>query len=217
MQTRSRLTAAAFATLGFALASPGDLHAQTAEAPAATNAATNATTSAAPSPKPRWELIVPTGTVVPTGAQRDAIKRGSLSAVQLSYVPRPALAVTATVGWARSRDVAAAGDPKLDVFTYDVGAEMRAPQWGAGRAVTFMPFAGVGAGARSYNHRRLDVDATHNVAGYGAVGGELGVRRIRLRVEARDYVTGFRPLVGGGATSARNDVVVMAGLGFARR
>jgi len=49
------------------------------------------------------------------------------------------------------------------------------------------------------------------------VGGELGVRRIRLRVEARDYVTGFRPLAGGGSSDTRNDVVVMAGLRLTRR
>ena len=90
-------------------------------------------TSAKPEPKSRWELRVPSGTLVPTGAQRDAIKRGNLTAVQLTYVARPALAITSTVGWARSRDVATADNPKLDVFTYDVGAEVRAPRSITGR------------------------------------------------------------------------------------
>lgn len=166
-------------------------------------------------PRAHWELLVPTGAVVPTGAQREALQRGTLNAVQLAYVARPAFAVTATLGWARTRDLASADTPKLDVFTYDVGAELRAPS--AGRTLRFVPFAGVGAGARSYDYRRLDVDATHNLAAYGAAGAELGVRRVRLRVEARDYVTGFRPLRGAGPTDARNDVVVMAGLRLARR
>jgi hypothetical protein len=205
MTSRSLLTAAALATLGGTLASTNDLAAQTADS------------TPVPARRARWEILVPTGTVVPTGAQRAAIKRGNLTAVQLSYVARPALAVTATVGWARSRDLATANDPKLDVFTYDVGAELRAPRWIDRKAVTFMPFAGIGAGARSYDYRRLDVDATHNLAGYGAVGGELGVRRLRLRLEARDYVTGFQPLTGAGATATRNDVVVMAGLRIVRR
>lgn len=164
-----------------------------------------------------WELIVPSGTVVPAGAQRDAVKRANLTAVQLSYVARPAIAITSTVGWARSRDIAAAGDPKLDVFTYDVGAEVRAARWINGKTVTFTPFAGAGAGGRSYNYRKLDVDATHNLSAYGSVGGELGIRRIRLRVEARDYVTGFKPLTGEGAARTGNDVVVMAGLRFVSR
>lgn len=162
--------------------------------------------------KSRWEFLVPTGKVVPTGVQRDAIQRGNLTAAQISYVARPSLAITSTFGWARSRDIATAGDPKLDVFTYDVGAEARAPHWITRKAVTLTPFAGVGAGGRSYNYRSLDVDATHNVAAYGSVGGELGLRRVGLRIEARDYVTGFKPLAGGGSARTGNDVVVLVGV-----
>ncbi len=162
--------------------------------------------------KPRWEFDIPTGTVVPTGAQRGAITRGNLIAAQLTYVVRPELAITTTLGWARSRDIVSIGEPKVDLFTYDVGAEFRAPRWIAVKAITFSPFAGGGAGARSYNYRNLDVDARHNVAAYVSAGGELGIWRVRLRIEVRDYVTGFKPLGGGGTVDARNDVVVMTGL-----
>jgi hypothetical protein len=166
----------------------------------------------APSPRTGWEILASSGALVPTGAQRDALKDAPLSTAQLSYVVRSRFAVTTTVGWARSRDLASAGDPKLSVFTYDVGAEVRAPRWLDGGALAFTPFAGVGAGGRSYNHRGLDIDATHNLAGYAAVGGELGTGRVHLRLEARDYLTGFRPLVGGGEAATRNDVVAMVGL-----
>ena len=108
-------------------------------------------------------------------------------------------------------------DPKLDAFTYDVGAEFRAPKLIGGNAISLSPFAGIGAGGRSYNYRSLSAPATSNVAGYGSVGGELGVGRIRLRLEARDYLTGFRPLAGEGATRSGNDVVLMGGLRFVRR
>jgi hypothetical protein len=165
--------------------------------------------------KSHWELIVPSGTLVPTGAQRNAIKRGNVTAVQVAFVARPAFAITSTVGWARSRDIVLADDPKLDVFSYDVGAEVRAPRMG--NAVTFTPFAGVGGGGRSYNYRNLDVNATHNVAAYASVGGEIGVARVRVRLEARDNVTGFKPLSGAGAARTGNDVVVMAGLRFVAR
>ncbi len=202
MTTPSLLTAAA---LGCLLAGTSRLAAQ----------ATDSLT--APARRSGWEFLVPGGAVVPTGAQRGAMKRANLTAAQLAYVVRPALAVTATIGWARTRDIASAGDPKLDVFTYDVGAEVRGARRRVGGGVRFAPFAGVGAGARSYDYRSLDVAATHNVAAYGAVGGELGARRIRLRLEARDYVSGFRPLGGAGTSEARNDVVVMAGLRYARR
>jgi hypothetical protein len=36
--------------------------------------------------------------------------------------------------------------------------------------------------------------------------------RVGLRLEARDYVSGFRPLVGGGSARTRNDVVALLGL-----
>jgi hypothetical protein len=184
----------------------------------ASNLSAQATDSlSTPKAKSRWEFLVPSGTLVPTGNERDAIKRGNLTAVQLTYVARPALAVTSTVGWARSQDIAMDGNPKLDVFTYDVGAEVRAPRSITGEAVTFTPFAGAGAGGRSYTFRKLDLDATHNVAAYGSVGGELGVRRVRVRLEARDYVTGFKPLSGAGAARTGNDVVVMVGLRFVGR
>jgi len=191
--------------LGLTLATANRLSAQVADA------------QTAPAQKPHWELLVSSGAVLPTGAQRDAVKQGKLTAAQVSYVVRPSLALTASLGWARTRDIATAGDPKLDAFSYDIGAEVRAPRLVARKALSFSPFAGVGAGGRSYDYRSLDADATHNAAAYGSVGGELGVRRIRLRVEARDYVTGFRPLGGDGTSRTANDVVVMAGLRFVRR
>jgi hypothetical protein len=58
------------------------------------------------------------------------------------------------------------------------------------------------------------VDATHNLAGYASVGSELGMGRVGLRVEVRDYLAGFQPLVGSGRSATRNDVVIMAALSF---
>ncbi len=164
-----------------------------------------------------WELLFSSGALVPTGAQRHALKDAALSTAQLSYVIRSRFALTTSLGWARSRDLASVGDPKLDVFTYDVGVEARAPRSIAGDAMTFTPFAGVGAGARSYNYRSLNVDATHNLAGYGAVGGELGRGRLHLRLEVRDYLAGFKPLAGAGPSGTRNDVVALVGLRLTRR
>jgi hypothetical protein len=195
--TRAALASLALATL---VASPRD-------------AAAQATTPTRNS----WELIASSGALVPTGAQRGVLEDAALSTAQLSYVIRSRWAVTTMFGWARSRDLVAAGAPKLDVFTWDAGAEARAPRWREKGALALTPFAGMGAGTRSFNHRALDVDATHDVAGYGAVGGELGMGRVQLRVEVRDYVTGFRPLTGGGRVEARNDVVAMVGLRFTRQ
>src|SRR3954471_15407669 len=186
-------------------------------AQAQTAPAGNADALASPATKPAWEFLVSSGNIVPTGAERGAIKRSNLTIAQFSYVVRPQIALTSSVGWARSRDIATVGDPRLDVFTYDLGTEVRAPRWIAGRDATFMPFAGIGVGARSYNYRSLEVDARHNVSGYVAAGGDLGFKRVGLRLEVRDYVSGFKPLAGGGAATTGNDVVVMVGLRFGTR
>lgn len=181
--------------------------------------ASDATAQGAPASvsRNRWEFVMSSGALVPTGAQRDVIKDAGLSTAQLSYVIGSRFAVTATTGWARSRDMASAGKPKLDVFTYDVGAEVRAPRWATTTRVAFTPLVGIGAGARSYNYRSLDVDATHNVAAYGTVGGEVGAGRVRVRLEVRDYLTRFKPLEGPGDATTRNDVVAMLGLRLVRR
>jgi hypothetical protein len=172
----------------------------------------------APVPAARtWELRVSSGAFVPTGNQRNFLKNAHMDAAQLSWVVRPSLAITGTFGWARSRDLTSVDSPKLDVFTSDLGLEARGAERFADRAVSFSPFAGFGAGARSYNYRNLDVDATNNLAGYATAGGELGMGRVGVRLEVRDYATGFKPLVGSGKSDTRNDVVIMAGLRFNRQ
>jgi hypothetical protein len=165
----------------------------------------------------RWELQLPTGAFIATGSQRDQLKDASVTAAQLSWMVRPRVAIVGTFGWARSRDLAATGTPKLDVFTSDVGLETRTVEHFSDRTVSIRGFAGIGAGARSYNYRSLDVDATDNLAAYASAGGELGFGRVRMRVEARDYATGFKPLTTTGKSEARNDVVVMVGFRFNRQ
>ena len=168
--------------------------------------------------KPKWEFLIASGILVPTGAQRGAIKRANLTAAQLSYVVRPHLAITSTFGWARSRDVASFGTPKLDIFTYDLGAEARSSQWKVGHTIAFSSFAGGGGGARSSISRNNDSDPAHQFAPYATAGGELsfrpGVRQVHVRLEVRDYMTG---LFGQGTGGARNDVVAMVGLRFTKQ
>ena len=111
---------------------------------------------------PRWELRFSSGALVGTGNQRTAIKDANFSAAQLSWLVRPSVAVTGTFGWARSRDLQSA---KLDVFTSDLGVELRPARLALNGALSFAPFIGAGAGARSYNYRSQNVDATNNLAG----------------------------------------------------
>jgi hypothetical protein len=152
------------------------------------------------------------GAYIPTGDQRDLLKDAVLVGAQASYRVLPQLAVTGTFGWSPSKDRITAGDQTLDLYQYDLGAEARAPSWIASGSWDFTPFVGLGVGGRTYNYRDLDADSKTNVAGYGALGGEFGFGRTGVRIEARDYVSQFRPITSGGDTKTRNDVTLAAGL-----
>lgn len=210
---RALLTAVAAA--GVLLALPSTTYAQaTAEA---TAEATGPSDAPARTVHARaWEFRVSSGALLPTGDQRDLIKSAKVTAAQVSWSPRPAFAITGTLGWARSRDLIAVGAPKLDAFTADLGVEARRAPWRVARSVTFSSFVGIGAGSRSYDYHDIRGDATHNLSGYGSVGGELGVGRVGLRLEARNYVSGSKPLVGAGTSVARSDVVILAAVRFNR-
>jgi len=195
-----RVPLAAFAIVGLMVSSPGGARGQEPLSPAKT-----------------WELRFPSGAFVPTGDHRDAIKDAQLTAVQVAWAVRPRLAITGSIAWARSRDLVSVDAPRLDVFTSDLGLEVRSDERFSGRGASFTAFAGAGGGVRSFNHRRLDEDATHHLAGYGAVGGELTRGRVGLRLEVRDYIAGFRPIVRGDGLKVRNDLAITAALRIGRR
>lgn len=164
-----------------------------------------------------WEIRSANGGFLPTGEMKSALKAAHMSGAQITWNVNKAVAVTSNFSWAATKDLASANTPKLDVFTSDIGVELCPKQWGDATGVSFNTFTVMGAGARSYNYRKLDVDATHNLAGYAGAGAELGVGRLGMRLEVRDYVSGFKPLMGVGKSERRNDVVIMAGLRYNRK
>jgi hypothetical protein len=167
--------------------------------------------------KPGWEFIIASGISAPTGAQEGVTKRGELTQAQLTYRVRPDIAVTGSFGWVRSRDIASPGAPKVDVFTYDAGAEYRGRPFQITGGTSFRPFIGTGIGARTYSYRNADLESATTPSGYLSAGGEIGYRRTRLRIEARDYISGFKPLGGKSSSGVGNDVAIMVGLRFVQR
>jgi hypothetical protein len=154
------------------------------------------------------------GAYIPTGDQRDFVKDAVLVGGEASWRVIPAFAVTGAFSWSPSKDRLTAGDQTLDIFQYDVGGELRVPSgYGLGFA-QLTPFVGLGVGGRTYSYRDLDVSSKSNVDGYGALGGDIGFGPIALRIEARDYVSQFKPLVGGGDTKTRNDIGLAAGVSY---
>jgi hypothetical protein len=154
------------------------------------------------------------GAYIPTGDQRDVLKDAVLVGGQASWRLIPALALTGTFGWSPSKDRITAGNQTLDIYQYDLGAELRAPSGYSAGFAELTPFVGLGAGGRTYSYRDLDVGSTSNFDGYGAVGGDVGFGPIALRIEGRDYVSQFKPLTGTGSTKTRNDIALAAGLSY---
>ncbi|HVX88916.1 MAG TPA: hypothetical protein VG940_08325 [Gemmatimonadales bacterium] len=152
-----------------------------------------------------WDLLLSSGRLTPTGAQRSQIEAGNSSALQFWYHTSPTLALTGTLGWTRSRDLVAPGSPKLDLIDYSIGAEMqRATPMRSGR-FSLRPFVGGGVGGRRADLRGVTGDATHALATYAGAGIEFGYRRVGLRVEGRDELVGI-------TSKARNDVAILVGL-----
>jgi hypothetical protein len=158
-----------------------------------------------------FELRPYVGAYIPTGDQRDILKDAVLVGGQASYCILPQLAITGTVGWSPSKDRVTPGNETVDLWQYDLGAELRAAAWQTWGTLDFTPFIGLGGGGRTYNYRDLDVDAKTNVAGYGVLGGEIGFGRLGVRLEARDYVSRFKPF-DGSDSKTRNDVTVATGV-----
>lgn len=171
----------------------------------------------AQAPVPRWQFRLANGSLLPTGAQRDALKRAPVLAAQLSRTLAPTLAVVGTFGWARSRDLATVDATKLDIFSADLGLEATASTRQLSKTFSFTPLVGLGSGVRYYNHRHLAVDETTTLGGYVAAGGELGIGRVGVRLEVRDYLTNFTPLIAGGRSSVRNEVMLLGALRIKRR
>jgi hypothetical protein len=185
-------------------------------APLKTSDAQDAVANSVPSTRP-WTLRFTSGALVATGDQRNSFKDAQLSAAGLSWRVRPTLSITGTFSWARSRALDVADRGKVDVFTSDLGIEAETKTWSPSAAVRFKLFAGTGAGVRSYNYRASAEDAAHHPAGYLAVGGDVSLGRVGLRLEARDYASRFTAAARSGTTDTRNDLVISAGLYFKKR
>jgi hypothetical protein len=154
------------------------------------------------------------GVYVPTGEQSNQLRAAQVAGMQLSLRAAPAFAVTGTFGWSPAEDQITRVDETLDLFQYDLGIEARAPELAASTSVEFSPFMGLGAGARTYNYRDLDVGARTNFAGYGTLGGDIIFGSVGLRVEGRDYISHFQALDHNGATDTRNDMMFTGAISF---
>lgn len=168
-------------------------------------------------PSAHWEFLASSGAVVTTGAHRDALSNGALSTLQLSFVPAPPLAFTGTLGWARNRERVSGSGMKLDLFTYDLGLESRLRTLQGPGRTTVVPFVSVGTGARTYRHRDSGPAAVHALTAFAGAGAEIGSARVRVRLEARDYLLDSEPLTRGADDRFVSEWTLLAGLRLVSR
>jgi hypothetical protein len=152
------------------------------------------------------------GAWIPTGAQAEVLGKKLLVGMQGEYTVVPAFALVATVVWSPNNDFRAPSAPAIDIFQFDAGIEGRAHDLYEVGNSTLTPFAGVGAGARSYVFRHQNTKSRIFRAGYAAAGLDVDFDRVAFRLELRDYVSRFRQLTGTGDNTTRNDVTIAAGL-----
>ena len=154
-----------------------------------------------------FELRPMVGAYVPFGTQSDFMAGSNMYGAQLSWAMSPKFAFTGNFGWVRTEDRLTAVRQDIDLFNYDAGVEARLGTSG------FSPFIGLGAGARTYDYKDLDVDSRTFGAGYAALGAEIGFKALGIRIEGRDYLSAFRPFsTTGGERQYRNDLTLTAGL-----
>ena len=172
-----------------------------------------ASTAAAQIPTtPALEIRPVAGGFLPTGDQHDLFKNAALFGMQLAYEIRPTLHSAGSFFWSPGQGKFIAGDNDVNVFQYDLGAEVNAvyelnPNW------QLKPLLGVGLGARTYDYQSASLDANTCLSGYGAIGTELQYRAAAFRLEARNYVFCYDdPVIDEFKT--RNEVGLTFGLAY---
>jgi hypothetical protein len=161
----------------------------------------------------RFEARPFVGAYLPTGDHRDLLGDAITAGIQGGYTLTEYFSLVATIGVAPSSDKRIPRYGDVDLFTYDIGAELTT-SFEIGRAgMTLSPFVGFGAGGRTYDYRDWNSRSETNFAGYGALGGQLRMNSLGLRVEARDYMSSFKGLVGEMPDrETRNDITIVTAL-----
>jgi hypothetical protein len=163
-------------------------------------------------PAPRVEVRPWAGARFPTGPQRDLFRTAPVYGVQAAIEMTPKLHLLGSFGWSPGHSKLDVGDRGVDVFQYDLGAEYNIVVPVA-RSWDLKPFAGVGAGARTYRYDAEDLATNSPLTAYGSFGTELQRGFAAVRVESRGYLFGFTdPMTD--VWDARNEVGLSLGFAY---
>ena len=153
------------------------------------------------------------GMYVPTGTQRDLFDDAAMYGLQAALEVRPSFHLLGTFGYVPGQTKYTTLSNDVQILQYNVGVEFNMVR-PLGMTWLFKPFAGIGAGARTYLY---DDDALSNrtcSAGYGSLGMEFEINRAAIRFEGRDNVFCFRSALPNVKSKTRNDVGLSLGLAY---
>lgn len=161
--------------------------------------------------EPSIEIRPFAGAFIPLGAYRAEFKSATMVGAQAAVELNRYVHGLASVGWTHGHNKFFVED-LTHIWQYDVGAEFNLVRQ-IGYGWYFRPFAGTGAGGRTYDYRGVAERTTTCVAGYGTMGSELQHNVVAFRFEARDYLSCFKsPMTSTKQT--RNDLGLTFGLAY---
>ena len=152
------------------------------------------------------------GVYLPTGPMQDQFKSASMAGVQVAFEMNRNFHVLGSVGWTHGHTKLPISRDRTDIWQYDVGVEGNLIQ-PLGDVWLLRPFAGIGAGGRTYDYLAPGVGSRRCTAGYGSLGTELQRGNVALRLEGRDYLSCFESPVTS-QKSTLNDVGISLGLAY---
>ena len=162
----------------------------------------------------RFESRSVIGAFIPTGDQRAELDGALMMGSSLAFRASETVSLVGRFTWSGSNAKQLTGDPDVKVYSYDLGAEYRIADVGAGRSWRVRPFVGGGVGGRTYNADVSGMKNETDFVGYGALGIQADYKKIGFRLEGRDYLSRYDGLNGAGDGATRNDVGVSAGMAF---
>ena len=162
-----------------------------------------------------FEIRPLAGSFLPTGDAKKSLASAALGGLQMSLSTSRHFALTVTVTAAPTTDPTIAGRPGVDIVMYDLGAEWRLGGGRRGGNPVVTSFVGAGFGSLAYEYSDSSSSSVSNRDGYVALGGELGVGVIGIRLEGRNYLSHVSALASPMTRKTRqNDVTVSLGLAF---
>jgi hypothetical protein len=153
------------------------------------------------------------GAYVPTGALKNVMHGAPVLGMQAAVEFKPTLHMVGTFAWIPGESKYPASDDAVNVYQYDLGVEWYRPRTMVS-GIDFRPFLGIGGGARTYDYAATELFTKTGLVGYGAVGTELKVSSIGLRLEVRDYLAYVKSPLGDAARATRNDLRVTLGVAY---